>query len=94
MNKGKWIVDLIKKLGMDELDESLVMRPRPKPIEKFPDIIGMTEIDAYACLQARGISAIKIVEKNGQSFIGTTDYVPGRVSLFIKNDRVFRCTEE
>jgi hypothetical protein len=52
-------------------------------------IIGMTETDAKIALKKMGVKEIRVMEKNGEKFMGACNYRLDRVNLRIKNDVVY-----
>ncbi|MFT7607165.1 MAG: putative lipoprotein YbaY [Candidatus Aldehydirespiratoraceae bacterium] len=55
------------------------------------EVLGMSEDDARAHIEAAGMSA-RTMMRNGEAFVGTTDYRLDRVNLTIEDDVVTEAT--
>jgi len=53
------------------------------------EVLGLTEVEAIAKIQASGFAA-RVVEKNGEYYVGTSDYRTDRVNLSITEGVVTR----
>lgn len=57
------------------------------------DYVGLTEQDALAKADTENKSA-RVVERDGESLPVTMDYMPGRLNLSVKDDKVYKVQVE
>lgn len=53
-------------------------------------IVGMTKEQAIRTLKLNKVDDIRIMQEDDEMFIGTTDFLIDRISLFIENDIVIK----
>lgn len=60
--------------------------------DEFANIIGLSFEEAKASLIKSGVKHVRVMEKNGEHFIGTMDYRLDRVNLKIQDDKVYQAS--